>query len=183
MKSNSSIYFFTVLCEVSAKFNLIPWSHRFNKSGNEALALNLARWAFKVKGVLRVGEVAHHLKGEKKPPTSYTVMQQVVRGCRDIVEAKERRMLILLVWHKTFICNEIKISLPKCWFCDTMQIGGVEALKWVCFLWLKCLWNHVWALFTEWGQNLISVFYLKRVTCSWFTLFFYSRTTLWWLRN
>ncbi|KAK3803667.1 hypothetical protein RRG08_023381 [Elysia crispata] len=50
---------------------------KFNKSGNEALALNLARWAFKVKGVLRVGEVAHHLKGEKKPPTSYTVMQQV----------------------------------------------------------------------------------------------------------
>ncbi|XP_059157616.1 dolichyl-diphosphooligosaccharide--protein glycosyltransferase 48 kDa subunit-like [Physella acuta] len=50
---------------------------KFEKSGNEALALNLARWAFKDKGVLRVGKVAHHLEGEKTPPQSYTVMQQV----------------------------------------------------------------------------------------------------------
>ncbi|KAK0065140.1 dolichyl-diphosphooligosaccharide--protein glycosyltransferase 48 kDa subunit [Biomphalaria pfeifferi] len=50
---------------------------KFEKSGNEALALNLARWAFKNKGVLRVGKVSHHLQGEKEPPQAYTVMQQV----------------------------------------------------------------------------------------------------------
>jgi len=50
---------------------------KFDKSGNQELALALARWTFKDTGVLRVGQVKHHLKGEKNPPTSYTVMQEV----------------------------------------------------------------------------------------------------------
>jgi len=50
---------------------------KFDKSGNQELALNLARWCFKATGVLRVGEVKHALKGEKAPPQAYTVMQDV----------------------------------------------------------------------------------------------------------
>jgi len=50
---------------------------KFDKSGNQDLALSLAKWTFKDTGVLRVGQVKHHLKGEKTPPTSYTIMQDV----------------------------------------------------------------------------------------------------------
>ncbi|BFZ23263.1 hypothetical protein BsWGS_26302 [Bradybaena similaris] len=50
---------------------------KFDQSGNQVLALNLARWVFRDKGVLRVGKVAHHLENEKEPPQAYTVMQQV----------------------------------------------------------------------------------------------------------
>jgi oligosaccharyltransferase complex subunit beta len=52
---------------------------RFDKSGNEQLALNLADWVFKEKGVLRVGTVKHLKKGEKAPPVAYTVFEEVVR--------------------------------------------------------------------------------------------------------
>ncbi|CAG5129062.1 unnamed protein product [Candidula unifasciata] len=50
---------------------------KFDQSGNQVLALNLARWAFKDKGVLRVGKVSHHLEKERDTPQAYTVMQQV----------------------------------------------------------------------------------------------------------
>ncbi|XP_005101160.1 dolichyl-diphosphooligosaccharide--protein glycosyltransferase 48 kDa subunit [Aplysia californica] len=50
---------------------------RFEKSGNQDLALSLSQWTFRDKGVLRVGKVSHHLKGEKVPPPSYTVFQDV----------------------------------------------------------------------------------------------------------
>jgi hypothetical protein len=53
--------------------------NRFDKSGNEQLALNLADWVFKEKGVLRVGTVKHLKKGEKAPPVAYTVFEEVVR--------------------------------------------------------------------------------------------------------
>jgi oligosaccharyltransferase complex subunit beta len=50
---------------------------KFDKSGNQDLALSLARWTFRDTGVLRVGKVSHHLKGEAEPPASYTVFQEV----------------------------------------------------------------------------------------------------------
>ncbi|XP_050413195.1 dolichyl-diphosphooligosaccharide--protein glycosyltransferase 48 kDa subunit [Patella vulgata] len=50
---------------------------RFEKSGNQELANNLALWVFREKGVLRVGTVEHHLKGSKKVPAAYTVMEEV----------------------------------------------------------------------------------------------------------
>ena len=33
---------------------------------------------FKEKGVLRVGKVTHHKKGDKEPPVAYTIMDTVV---------------------------------------------------------------------------------------------------------
>ncbi|ESO82537.1 hypothetical protein LOTGIDRAFT_197848 [Lottia gigantea] len=50
---------------------------KYEKSGNQDLAYSLSQWVFKQKGVLRVGEVKHHLKGEKTPPAAYTVLDQV----------------------------------------------------------------------------------------------------------
>jgi hypothetical protein len=51
---------------------------RFPKSGNEDLAVSLAQWVFKEKGVLRVGVVKHNKEGEKEPPQAYTVYDMVV---------------------------------------------------------------------------------------------------------
>ncbi|KAK7476524.1 hypothetical protein BaRGS_00032204 [Batillaria attramentaria] len=50
---------------------------RFPVSGNQELALNLARWVFHQKGVLRVGKVSHHLKGEKEPGPAYIINQDI----------------------------------------------------------------------------------------------------------
>jgi len=49
---------------------------KFAKSGNAALALALAKWTFKDVGVLRVGEVKHHL-ADGGAPAAYTIMQDV----------------------------------------------------------------------------------------------------------
>ena len=51
---------------------------RFEKSGNQELVHNLAQWVFRERGVLRVGQVKHHLQGEKQPPQAYTITQDVV---------------------------------------------------------------------------------------------------------
>ncbi|KAH3817948.1 dolichyl-diphosphooligosaccharide--protein glycosyltransferase 48 kDa subunit-like [Dreissena polymorpha] len=50
---------------------------KYEKSGNQELALNLANWAFKTRGVLRVGDVKHHKQGEKEPPQAYTIFDMV----------------------------------------------------------------------------------------------------------
>ncbi len=52
-------------------------SREFDQSGNRQLASALTQWVFREKGVLRVGEVNHHLVGESKPPSAYTVEDQV----------------------------------------------------------------------------------------------------------
>lgn len=62
-------------------------------SGNKAIALNLAQWVFKQKGVLRVGKVAHHLQGEKESPHAYTVMQNVVSTDFQLIKALALFML------------------------------------------------------------------------------------------
>lgn len=51
---------------------------RYERAGNQDLALNLADWVFKSRGVLRVGDVKHHKKGEKEPPQAYTIFDIVV---------------------------------------------------------------------------------------------------------
>lgn len=51
---------------------------KFNKSGNEAVVSAVSAWAFKETGVIRVKSVAHHKKGEVKPPVAYTIMDEVV---------------------------------------------------------------------------------------------------------
>ncbi|KAJ8320210.1 hypothetical protein KUTeg_001797 [Tegillarca granosa] len=56
---------------------------KFDKSGNQELALNLAQWVFKEKGVLRVGKVAHHKKGESNPPIAYTDYSIEIQELKD----------------------------------------------------------------------------------------------------
>ena len=51
---------------------------QFAKSGNQELSESLTRWVFKEEGVLRVGKVSHHLKGESAPPQYYTITEDVV---------------------------------------------------------------------------------------------------------
>jgi oligosaccharyltransferase complex subunit beta len=50
---------------------------KFGQSGNQELAVSLSQWVFKEKGVLRVGKVQHHISGEARPPTAYTIMDTV----------------------------------------------------------------------------------------------------------
>lgn len=58
--------------------DILIYHCRFDKSGNEQLAFNLADWVFKEKGVLRVGTIKHAKKGENSPPNAYTVFDEVV---------------------------------------------------------------------------------------------------------
>jgi len=50
----------------------------YEKSGNEALVKALSEWVFKEKGVLRLSNVTHYKVGEKNPPPSYTITEDVV---------------------------------------------------------------------------------------------------------
>jgi len=47
-------------------------------SSNEALATAISQWVLKEHGVLRVGQVKHHLDGETEPPAAYTIMENVI---------------------------------------------------------------------------------------------------------
>lgn len=78
---------------------------KFDKSGNQELALNLAQWVFKEKGVLRVGKVAHHKKGESNPPIAYTVMDQVDYSI-EIQELKDGQ------W-KPFAGNDVQLEFVR----------------------------------------------------------------------
>ena len=62
--------------------------HRWEKSGNEDLAVVLSEWLLKERGVLRVERVAHHKFDPKLPPglndsrpmpQHYTILEEVVR--------------------------------------------------------------------------------------------------------
>merc|ERR1711935_1231087 len=61
-----------------------------DKSGNQALAIALARWCFKLSGVLRVKGVNHHLVGESGPPAGgdYTIKEDCVYSI-DIEEYRD----------------------------------------------------------------------------------------------
>lgn len=47
-------------------------------SGNSDVANAISKWVFKENGELRVTNVKHHRIGEKSPPQSYTIMENVV---------------------------------------------------------------------------------------------------------
>ncbi len=51
--------------------------NRFEKSGNEDLAVGLTQWLFKERGVIRVSDVVHHQVGKEKAPSAYTIKQQM----------------------------------------------------------------------------------------------------------
>lgn len=52
---------------------------RKGKSGNLELITSLSQWVLKEVGVLRVKSVTHHKVGESKPPSEYTIMDDVVK--------------------------------------------------------------------------------------------------------
>ena len=65
----------------------LVYAHRWEKSGNEELAIALNEWLLKERGVLRVGRVAHHKFDPKLPPglndsrpmpQHYTILEEVV---------------------------------------------------------------------------------------------------------
>lgn len=63
------------------KATVTPGNGQANvKSGNEALAVALSKWALKEEGVLRFSEVEHRLEGDLsgKPPPFYTIMDDLV---------------------------------------------------------------------------------------------------------
>ncbi|KAB7507049.1 Dolichyl-diphosphooligosaccharide--protein glycosyltransferase subunit [Armadillidium nasatum] len=49
----------------------------YKTSGNGPVVEALSRWVFKEEGVLRVVSVSHHIAGEKEPPPSYTIKDDV----------------------------------------------------------------------------------------------------------
>lgn len=48
------------------------------KSGNQDVVNAITNWVFGATGRLRVTSVAHHKKGEQKPPQAYTITEPVV---------------------------------------------------------------------------------------------------------
>lgn len=52
---------------------------KFDKSGNEELAIELSKWLFKERGVLRAVEIKHHEVGQKEAPNAYTIKQEMVK--------------------------------------------------------------------------------------------------------
>ena len=65
---SGSLDFFSDAFFLSPVEKSVGGGKKYAKSGNQALAANLARWCFKQAGVLRVTGVSHHLKGEKGLP-------------------------------------------------------------------------------------------------------------------
>nr|CAG4640832.1 EOG090X05EE [Eulimnadia texana] len=62
----------------SASVQKVLGGKKFEKSGNQDLTEALTRWVFKEEGVLRVGNITHHKKGEQNPPQFYTILEEVV---------------------------------------------------------------------------------------------------------
>jgi len=77
---SGSLDFFSDAFFLSPVEKSVGGGKKYAKSGNQALAANLARWCFKQAGVLRVTGVSHHLKGEKGLPAegTYTINDEVV---------------------------------------------------------------------------------------------------------
>jgi oligosaccharyltransferase complex subunit beta len=48
------------------------------QSGNEKLSEALTKWTFKEVGVIRVAGVNHHLVGQTKSPSDYTIKEDIV---------------------------------------------------------------------------------------------------------
>ena len=59
-------------------FHISIFSLRYEKSGNQELAINLAEWVLKMHGVLRAGAVTHHIVNHVSPPSAYTILDDVV---------------------------------------------------------------------------------------------------------
>ena len=51
---------------------------RFEKSGNEELAMAITDWVFKQRGVLRAKNIRHYLKSDRSTPRYYTIKNDIV---------------------------------------------------------------------------------------------------------
>ncbi|XP_043466708.1 dolichyl-diphosphooligosaccharide--protein glycosyltransferase 48 kDa subunit [Leptopilina heterotoma] len=74
---SGSLYFFSDEAFTSSVKKSLG-GQKYDLSGNEMVARAMANWVFKKKGVIRVSGVHHHRVGELQPPTSYTIMDDVV---------------------------------------------------------------------------------------------------------
>lgn len=50
---------------------------KFDKSGNEAFAKNVAEWTFQERGILRTSNVRHHRVNETEAPSMYTIKEDI----------------------------------------------------------------------------------------------------------
>ncbi len=99
-RNNARVVFAGSLDFFSDKYFTASVSRQFGgkagNSGNQALASSLAKWCFKLSGVLRVKNVNHHLVGEKSPPeVAYTIKDDVVYNI-DIEEYKGNKWVPFL---------------------------------------------------------------------------------------
>lgn len=83
-RNNARVVFSGSIDFFSNEFFAIPaqkaisGAKKFENNGNRDLAAAMSRWIFKEVGVLRVGEVSHHLQGDKvNIPAAYTVEDNV----------------------------------------------------------------------------------------------------------
>lgn len=51
---------------------------KFDKSGNEELAVALTSWTFKQRGVIRARNIHHYLKSDRSTPAFYTIKNDIV---------------------------------------------------------------------------------------------------------
>ncbi|XP_014210486.1 dolichyl-diphosphooligosaccharide--protein glycosyltransferase 48 kDa subunit [Copidosoma floridanum] len=74
---SGSLYFFSdEAFESSVQKN--GDTKKYETSGNQAVTEAITKWVFKENGVVRVSSINHHKAGEKEPPASYTIMDDVV---------------------------------------------------------------------------------------------------------
>ena len=115
--SGSINFFSNELFAVSAQ-KAIPGAKKFDQSGNRDLAAALSKWVFKEVGVLRVGEVAHYLQGDRENvPAAYTIeddvhyeieIQELVNG--EWVPYKGTDVQMAFVRIDPYVCTYLKRS-------------------------------------------------------------------------
>ncbi|XP_035789939.1 dolichyl-diphosphooligosaccharide--protein glycosyltransferase 48 kDa subunit-like [Anopheles albimanus] len=77
---SGSLYFFSDEAFLSGVQRVQPGGagKRYERSGNQDVAMAISRWVFGENGVIRVRSVSHHKEGETQPPSAYTITDPVV---------------------------------------------------------------------------------------------------------
>ncbi|XP_044754265.1 dolichyl-diphosphooligosaccharide--protein glycosyltransferase 48 kDa subunit [Coccinella septempunctata] len=78
---------------------------KYEKSGNQDVAIALSQWVFKEHGQLRVKSVNHHKAGESKPPADYTIMDDAVYNIEIEILNKGK-------W-EPFVANDIQLEFVR----------------------------------------------------------------------
>ncbi len=99
----------------------IQGSKKYEHGGNRDLATALSKWVFKEVGVLRVGEVKHHLQGNKGSiPAAYTIeddvryqieIQELVNGEWVPFKGTDVQMEFVLI--DSYVCMYLKRSAKQ----------------------------------------------------------------------